>query len=203
MRKLGTLLCLLGVGCGGITANLSDELFRRLSHDDRAAIYERQNEVTIAYSRRDEAQLQVSANKTRLNELDDRWARCRTRLEKANQSARIDVAKKMKDTQNAFLDDQLRIAELHLRFRDSEIDAARARLELAKQRQLVKSGLAAEKTLDAFDKLARDTEEEARNAEHKELEVRAEAQKKFLEWKAAENDYARNSGDYDSLIWID
>src|SRR5580693_3696541 len=88
----------LAPGCS-MQADLTDDLYRRLSRDDRSAIYERQNEVTIAYSRYDEAQLFLEATKQRLADLDERWSRCKARLEKANQAARIDAAKRIRETQ--------------------------------------------------------------------------------------------------------
>jgi hypothetical protein len=189
-------------GCAG-NADLSSELYQRLSRDDRAAIYERENEVTIAQSRRDEAKLFEAQIKLRMKELDEQWDRCTERLEKQKQAARIDGAKKLRETHEAFLDDQLKIARAHVNKRELEIDAAKVRLELQKQRQLVKSGHALEKTLEAFEERVRAAEREAKDADTKELDLRVEAQKKFLDWKAAEAEYSKASGDYDSLVWVD
>jgi hypothetical protein len=201
MRAL-LLLLLVAPACAK-NADFSHELYERLSREDRAAIYERENEVTIAQSRRDEARLFVARTKARMKELDEQWDRCKERLEKQNQAARIEGAKKLRETHEAFLDDQLDIAEAHLDFREVEIAVSKARLELQKQRQLVKSGHARETTLEGFEHNVREVEADAKKAESKELDKRAEAQKKFLEWKAAEAEYAKTSGDYDSLVWVD
>ncbi|MCC6809071.1 MAG: hypothetical protein IT381_16705 [Deltaproteobacteria bacterium] len=194
------LLCLCSCAA---TADLSSELYQRLNREDRAAIYERENEVTIAQSRRDEAKIFQARTKQRVKELDEQWDRCKERLEKQNQAGRIDGAKKLLETHEAFLDEQLKIAAAHLEWRTLEIDTAKARLELQKQRQLVKSGHARETTLESFEQRVREAEREAREGEKKELDLRAESQKKFLEWKAAENEYAKASGDWDSLVWVD
>jgi hypothetical protein len=184
-------------------ASVSPELYQRLSKDDRSGLYERENDVTIAVSRRDEARLIVRATERRLDELSAQWRRCKERLERSNQSARIDGAEKLVDTHRSYLKDQLRIAEAHVDFRESEIIAARARLELQRQRQLVKSGLSGESSLESFESRAKDKEQTSKDLDHKEQELRADSQKRFLEWKAAESEYARASGDFDSLVWID
>ena len=189
MMRIWPLLVLCA--CGGIQASLPEELWQRLSKEDRLAIYERENAVVIAQSRLDEARLLIRQTKERINQLGDRYSRCKARLEKTNQSARIDGVKKMRDAQEAFLDDQLSIAEAHVELRKKEIDAARAVVELQKARQLVKSGLASEKTIEDFERAARDAAEVAKKAERQELDLRAESQKKFLDWKAAEAEYAR------------
>ena len=193
----------VGAACGGNSARVSPELYARLSHDDQAAIYERENDVTIAWSRRDDAVLAVRNTRLRLDELSEQWRHAKERFERTNQSARVDGAAKLRDTHKAFLEEQLRIAEAHVSYREKEIVAARARLDRQRARQLVKSGMASEKTLDDFEKRVKDSEQEARDSEKRELDLRSESQKKFLEWKAAENEYARASGDYDSLVWVD
>ncbi len=70
-----TLLLLSALSaCSSTTANLKPELYARLSLEDRAAIYERENDVTIQLSRRDDAKQNVRGTERRLRELSDEWA---------------------------------------------------------------------------------------------------------------------------------
>ena len=39
--------------------------------------------------------------------------------------------------------------------------------------------------------------------ERRKFDLRADAQKVFEQWKNAEEEYAKATGDYDSCVWLD
>ncbi len=203
-RRLAMVLaCVVGAGCAGPKAHLTADLIERLPTEGRAAIYDRENDVTIAKNRRDEAQGSIERIEEELAQLSERLKKAEARLAKMGFGGRAGQLRSMVDARKGYLEAQLKVAEAQLEGADLEVAASQARLEQAKERQLVRFGLAPETGLGAFDAEAERLDKRSREAERKEADVRAQAQKVFVNWKLAEDAYVAATGDHDAMVWVD
>ena len=202
-RPAVLLALVAAVGCAGPKAHLSADLIERLPMEGRVAIYDRENDVTIAKNRRDEARASIERLEEELAQLSERQKRAEARLAKMGFAGRSGQLRSMVDARKGYLQAQLRVAEAQLDGADLEVTASQARLEQARQRQLVRFGLAPETDLGAFDAEAERLDKRSREAERKEADVRAQAQKVFLNWKLAEDAYVGATGDHDAMVWVD
>ncbi len=189
--------------CAGPKAKLSADLIERLPTEGRVAIYDRENDVTIAKNRRDEAKGSIERIEEELVQLSERLKRAEARLAKMGFGGRSSQLRSMVDARKGYLEAQLKVAEAQLEGTELEVSASQARLEQAKQRQLVRFGLAPETDLGAFDAEAERLDKRSREAERKEADVRAQAQKVFVNWKLAEDAYVTATGDHDAMVWVD
>jgi hypothetical protein len=192
----------VGAGCAAPKAAISAELIARLPYDGRAAIYDRENDVTIARDRRDDARLQVERLDNEIDELSARWNRTEQRLNKIGGGARIGACRYMFEAKKSYLKAELKYAEADVDYEDEEVKAALARLEKARSAQLVRYGLAPESKMAPFDQAERVANDKAKAAEKRKSDLRVEQQKAFDAWKAAEDSFFA-TGDFDAGIWID
>jgi hypothetical protein len=202
VRRLA-LLCLLFAGACATEGELSHTLYLRLPRDARMAIYDRENDLTIARSRRDEALAQLAEIGRRKDELSQALKTGDTRLKKSGHSDRSSGLHKMGEARRAFYDAQAKTAKMAMKYAEAEIEAATARLDQTRQQQLIRFGLAQESTLVPFDAEVKQREKDATAAQRMELDARAQQQQVFTNWKAAEEQYASSTGDFDAGIWID
>jgi hypothetical protein len=193
MRPL--VLALLS-GCAATTSP-----FERLSRDARGAIYDRENDVVIARSRKDEAERGLQLLHEERNELKRRFGREQARLKKSGGHAA--EAQVPNDRRLEYLVAQERAFDGVLRHADTEIAAARARLELTRHQQLVRFGMEREAVLSSLQADVKSAEQRATLATRRELELKGEAQKRFAAWKSAEEAYVNATGDFDSGVWVD
>lgn len=202
-RGLALALAVLGAACAAPKAKIPPELLERLPAEGRAVIYDRENDLVIAQNRRDDARRGIERIDEEIDEHAARVERSEKRLAKMGFSARVAALKQMAEAQRGYLEAQLEIARATLALAEAEIEAAGARLEQARQRQLVRFGLAPEARMASFDAAAESLDKRVREAERKEADLRAAAQKVFENWKLAEDAYARSTGDHDALVWLD
>jgi hypothetical protein len=202
VSRLGLLFALFAGACA-TEGELSRTLYKRLPRDARMAIYDRENDLTIAKSRRDEALAQLAEIGRRKDELSQALKTGEARLKKSGHGERSGGLRKMAGARRAFYDAQAKTAKMAMKYAEAEIDAATARLEQARQQQLIRFGLAQESTLVPFDATVKQREKDATQAQRQELDARAQQQQVFTNWKAAEEQYASSTGDFDAGIWID
>lgn len=202
-RAKAVLACLWAAGCATGEAGLTRDEIERMPRDARVAIYDGENDVVIAKSRRDEALLRRAALRREISELGDRADRTATRLKKAKLGDRVGAVKKAVSVHRDYLEAELTAVAAAVDATEEEVGASRARLELTRQRQLVRTGRVLASTVEAYEQHVKDLEKKTKEAQRKELDLRTSAQKVFEKWKAAEDAYARATGDWDSGIWID
>jgi hypothetical protein len=201
MRRLW--LVLLVGGCGGSNLNLTQDEVDRMPYESRLTIYDGENDVVIARSRRDEATRQIVALKHESDDLDKRLDRSIERFKKAKQNDRISPLKKAISARQKYLSAQISTSEAAVRSADVGIAVARARLDAVKQRQLARTGRATAATIEEYEAKVASLQKWEKETQRRELDIRVEAQKVFETWKQAEEEYARATGDFDSGIWID
>ena len=86
---------------------------------------------------------------------------------------------------------------------DENVAAASARLEQTRQRQLVRTGRALTGSMAPFDARLDALEKRVRQLERRVQDIRADSEKAFESWQAAQDEYTRLTGDYDTGIWLD
>jgi hypothetical protein len=203
MRNLALAFCALGlVACSSLHADLPVELVYSLPRDERITIYDAENDVVISRSREDDAKLEIAKLHRDLDALSDLWDRAKDRLEKAH-ADRVGKARDMYDAKRRYLKESLDVAEAGLETAEAQTSAANTRLELARARQLVRLGLLGESKVKAFEDAAESVDKKAKAAERSEVSKHVDSQKSFTAWKDAEDAYARATGDFDSLVWVD
>lgn len=197
LASIGSVL----VGCGGGT-KISPTLFNRLSRDARMAVYDRENDIVIAKSRLDEARRAGLQWRDEKSQLKDRSGRMEARIKKAGGKG-LEAALKMVDARREYLTAMIKATDAQEKFARTEVAAGNARLEYTWKQQLVRFGLIREGVLEPLQASVKSAEEKARKAQRRELDLRTEAQKVFLNWKTAEEAYVAVSGDFDAGVWID
>jgi hypothetical protein len=196
------VVALAVAGCGGSEYVLTADERERLPHEGKVALYDAENDVVIARSRRDEASAHLTALKRDIDSDGRRWKRISSALSKSAPQ-KIDPAKRAVTARRDYLDSEVSISQANIRTADAEIDAALARLGQVRQRQLVRSGRALIGTIAPWDEKVKVLERRAREVQRKELDLRTEAQKVYEKWKAQEDDYARTTGDFDAIVWAE
>ncbi len=201
-RRSLFLASVLMAGCGGMHAELPEDLIYSLPRDERIVIYDAENDVVIARSRQDDAERRILKLRQDLKDLSERWDRTKERLDKTHND-RTSKAKDVYVAKRKYIDESLDIAKIGLDVSEAQVDAATARLELARARQLVRLGTLEEAKLKDFEEVVKDREKRSKDVDKKEVDMRIESQKSLTAWKDAEDAYARATGDFDSLVWID
>jgi len=84
-----------------------------------------------------------------------------------------------------------------------EIRIAQVRVNLVKQRQLVRIGKAPFASLAAFERTIDEQEAKGKQTRASSLDLRTKAQGLLDLWKAAQAEYATQTGDFDSGIWLE
>ena len=202
-RRLALACALTAAGCVP-QAQLSPDVVVRLQRDARVEIYDRENDLAIARGRADDVRVRQEQVRRQLDELEGFTKQVKARLAKnengAEQAASFGRTLAAK---RAFLLVQLRQLDAQLAAAEAQSGVAYARLEQTRQRQLVITGRALQSSLERFDQSVEAADERVRDAERREADARLEAERAFGNWKAAEDEYARSTGDYDTGIWID
>jgi cysteine sulfinate desulfinase/cysteine desulfurase-like protein len=95
------------------------------------------------------------------------------------------------------------VAKAEVEVAAQETITARARLHLVKQRQLVRIGKEPLASLKDFEKAIEEEEAKVKEKRASSLDLRSKAQSSLDAWKAAQETYASQSGDFDSGVWIE
>jgi hypothetical protein len=197
-------VCLLIAACGSTSPSLSREERDRLPLDGRQQIFDSENDVIIARNRADLASDQLHAVDARLSSLDDRQSSNEKRLDRSPATAsRISPLRKVTRAERDYLEARRDVAVAEVEVAEQDIRSARLRAGLAKQRQLVRTGKAPLASLELMEKSIEAQEAKNKESRSSSLELRTKAQTLLDAWKAAEADYARQTGDYDSGIWLE
>jgi hypothetical protein len=197
------LLLLLGA-CGTSAPSLSRNERDRLPRDARQEIFDAENDVIIARNRQDEAMDRLRAVREAMDQLDERQERSEKRLSSTpGGSSRISALRKVTRAEQDYLDARQDVAKAEVEVAAQETITARARLHLVKQRQLVRIGKEPLASLKDFEKAIEEEEAKVKEKRTSSLDLRSKAQSSLDAWKAAQEAYASQSGDFDSGVWIE
>jgi chromosome segregation ATPase len=195
-------VCLLA-GCGSTSPSLSRAERDRLPLDGRQEIFDAENDLIIALNRADLARDQVRSLKKAQDDLDDVQKSCERRLSSnAGQADRIPQLRKAIRAERDYFDARTDVAEAEVAVAQQEIRIARSRLDLVKQRQLVRTGKAPSASLKTYERVIDEQEAKGKQVRSTSLDLRTKAQSLLDLWKNAQAEYARQSGDFDSGIWL-
>jgi hypothetical protein len=196
------LLCLL-VACGSTGPTLSHAERERLPLDARQAIFDAENDLVIARNRADLAHEQLEAVDAALDELDEAESRNEKRLRATPAtSGRIPLLRKVTRAERDYLDARRDVAEAEVAVAVQEIRIAQTRLALVKQRQLVRIGKAPSTSLPAMERAIDEQEAKGKESRASSLDLRTKAQGLLDVWKNRQAEYAAQTGDFDSGIWL-
>ena len=197
------LILLLGA-CGTSAPSLSRNERDRLPRDARQEIFDAENDVIIARNRQDEAMDRLRAVREAMDQLDERQERSEKRLSSTpGGSSRISALRKVTRAEQDYLDARQDVAKAEVAVAAQETITARARLHLVKQRQLVRIGKEPLASLKDFEKAIEEEEAKVKEKRASSLDLRSKAQSSLDAWKAAQEAYASQSGDFDSGVWIE
>ena len=197
------LILLLGA-CGTSAPSLSRNERDRLPRDARQEIFDAENDVIIARNRQDEAMERLRAVREAMDQLDERQERSEKRLSSTpGGSSRISALRKVTRAEQDYLDARQDVAKAEVEVAAQETITARARLHLVKQRQLVRIGKEPLASLKDFEKAIEEEEAKVKEKRASSLDLRSKAQSSLDAWKAAQETYASQSGDFDSGVWIE
>ena len=203
LRWPAVLLLLLGA-CGTSAPSLSRNERDRLPRDARQEIFDAENDVIIARNRQDEAMDRLRAVREAMDQLDERQERSEKRLSSTpGGSSRISALRKVTRAEQDYLDARQDVAKAEVEVAAQETITARARLHLVKQRQLVRIGKEPLASLKDFEKAIEEEEAKVKEKWASSLDLRSKAQSSLDAWKAAQEAYASQSGDFDSGVWIE
>jgi hypothetical protein len=203
VRSLGFLLLALCAACGSTAPSLSQAERERLPLDSRQAIFDAENDLVIARNRADLALDQLAAVEASLEALDDTEAHNRKRLG-ANPatSGRISLLRRLTPAERDYLDARRDVALAEVAVAKQEIRIAQARLALVMQRQLVRIGKAPSTSLPAMERAIDEQEARGKETRASSLDLRTKAQGLLDVWKNRQAEYAAQTGDFDSGIWL-
>ena len=192
-------------GCAAPQAQLPADVLQRMQAEARTAIYDRENDLSIARNRLDEAESQRAAVLRQRQHLDDSARRLRERFGKsgAGGAARAQKLERPVAAHRGYLDAQLRQLGARHDVAEAQAYAAHARLQQTRQLELVRTGRALARSMEPFDKAVQERDEDVRAAERREGDRRIETEKAYQQWKAAEDEYAAATGDWDTSVWTD
>jgi hypothetical protein len=196
-------LCLLAA-CGSTAPSLSRNERERLPLDGRQEIFDAENDLIIARNRADLASDQLRDLESALDELDDIEKRYERRLA-ANPatSGRIPLLRKVVRTEGDYLDARREVALAEIRVATQEIRIAQVRVDLVKQRQLVRIGKAPVASLAAFEHAIDEQEAKGKETRSSSIDLRTKAQGLLDRWKLTQAEYAAQTADFDSGIWLE
>jgi hypothetical protein len=197
------LLCLLAA-CGSTGPSLSREERERLPLDGRQEIFDAENDLIIARNRADLAKDKLNEVNAKLDALDDVLSRAEKRLSaNAATSGRIPMLRRVTRAERDYLEARREVALAEVEVVAQETIIAKVRVNLVTQRQLVRIGKAPLASLKAYETMIEEQEARGKQTRSSSLDLRTKAQKLLDAWKYAQADYARQSGDFDSGIWLD
>jgi len=196
-------LCLL-TACGSTAPSLSRDERERLPLDGRQEIFDAENDLIIARNRADLAGDQLRGVESALAGLDDVQKRSERRLAgNSTTSGRIPQLRKVVRTQRDYLEARREVALAEVQVAAQEIRMAHARVDLVKQRQLVRIGKAPGASLAAFERAIDEQEAKGKQSRSSSLDLRTKAQGLLDLWKFTQAEYAAQTGDFDSGIWLE
>jgi chromosome segregation ATPase len=203
LRWTMVALVLFGA-CGTSGSNLSRNERDRLPRDARQEIFDAENDLVIARNRQDEAMDRLRAVREAMNQLDDRQDRSEKRLSALpGGSGRISALRKVTRAEQDYLDARRDVAKAEVEVAEQETVTARARLDLVKHRQLVRIGKEPLASLKHFEEVIEAEEAKGKEKRASSLDLRSKAQASLDAWKAAEENYASQTSDFDSGVWIE
>ena len=201
-RQHATALAVALSACAGPQAEIPPDVLQRMQTEARAEIYDRENDLSIARNRLDEARARSQAVRRERDELDEAANRTRARLAKAGGERESRVQKPIA-ARRSYLDAQLRQLAALQDVCEAQADAADGRLEQTRQRELVRTGRALAKSMKVFDKNVEALDKRVAARERREGDIRLETEKAYEVWQAAASEYAKATGDWDSAVWTD
>jgi len=197
--------CLLVLmACGSTNPSLSRDERERLPQDGRQEIFDGENDLIIARNRADEARDRLAQVDAALEKLSPRQDRNEARLSHTPATANYGShLRKVTRAERDYLDARREVALAEVEAARQEVAVARARLNLVKQRQLVRIGKEPLKSLPEYEQALTAAEGEAKAKHGSSLDLRTKAQSLLDAWKNAQAEYARTTNDYDSGIWLE
>ena len=205
MRSLQAwpLILTLLAACGSTVPSLSRAERERLPLDGRQEIFDAENDLVIALNRVDLARDQRSSVRAAEDGLDEVQKSCERRLTAIPaQAGNIPALRKAIRTERDYLEARGEVASAEVAVAQQEVHIARARLDLVKQRQLVRIGKAPLASLKAFEQAIDDQEAKGKQVRSTALDLRTKAQGLLDLWKYSQAEYAGQTGDWDSGIWL-
>jgi hypothetical protein len=137
------------------------------------------------------------------DDLDDIQKNCERRLAQNPASAgHISLLRKVNRTERDYLEARGDVASAEVAVAEQEVHIARSRLDLVKQRQLVRIGKAPFASLKAYERAIDEQEAKGKQVRSTSLDLRTKAQGLLDLWKYSQAEYARQTGDFDSGIWL-
>jgi hypothetical protein len=204
IRHWPVVALLLAGACGTSSSSLSRAERDRLPRDARQEIFDAENDVIIARNRLDEAGERLRALRVDLDQLVERQGRSEKRLSATpGGSSRVSALRQVTRAEQDYLESRQEVTESDVEVAEQEVVTARARLALVKQRQLVRIGKVPLASLKNFEKAIEAQEGKGKQRRASSLDLRSKAQARLDAWKAAQEGYARQTGDFDSGIWIE
>jgi hypothetical protein len=135
--------------------------------------------------------------------LDEIQKRSESRLAgKPTTSAHIPLLRKVVRTERDYLEARRDVAAAEITVAAQEIRIAQVRVDLVKQRQLVRIGKAPFASLAAFERAIDEQEARGKQTRSSSLDLRTKAQGLLDLWKYTQAEYAMQTGDFDSGIWL-
>jgi hypothetical protein len=196
-------LCLF-TACASASPKLSRDERERLPLDGRQEIFDAENDVIIARNRMDMALEHLRLIEEALAQLDDRQDRSEKRLKaNADTAGNVSWLRKVTQAEQNYLEARRDVAEAEVEVAKQETRISKSRLDLVKQRQLVRIGKAPMASLKDYEQAIADQEARGKQSRSSSLDLRTKAQSLLDAWKAAQADYARQTRDFDTGIWLD
>ena len=196
-------LCLLAA-CGSTAPSLSRSERERLPLDGRQEIFDAENDLIIARNRADLASDQLRDVESALAALGDIERRYEKRLAaNAATADRVPQLRKVSRAERDYLEARLEVASADVGVADQEVRIARVRVDLVKQRQLARIGKAPVASLAAIERTIDEQEAKGKQTRASSLDLRTKAQGLLDLWKFAQAEYANQTGDFDSGIWLE
>jgi hypothetical protein len=195
---------LLLAACGSTVPSLSRAERERLPLDGRQEIFDAENDLIIARNRADLAADHLRSLDETIAGLDDVETRYERRLAGTpTGSQRTPLLRKVARAERDYLDARREVATAEVVVAKQEIRIAQVRVDLVKQRQLVRIGRAPFASLTSFERAIDVEEAKGKETRSSSLDLRTKAQKLLDLWKYMQADYARQTGDFDSGIWLE
>lgn len=196
-------LCLLAA-CGSTAPSLSRDERERLPLDGRQEIFDAENDLIIARNRADLASDQLRDVESALAELDGIEKRYERRLAANPATAgRIPLLRKVVRTERDYLEARREVALAEVTVAIQEIRIGQVRVDLVKQRQLVRIGKAPFASLPVFERAIDEQEAKGKQTRASSVDLRTKAQGLLDLWKSTQAKYAAETGDFDSGIWLE
>jgi hypothetical protein len=190
--------------CGSTSTSLTREERERLPLDARQEIFDAENDLIIARNRADLARDQLAAVDASMSALDDIQSRNERRLgANSATSGRVSLLRRVTRAERDYLDARRDVALAEVTVAQQETRIAQVRLDYVKQRQLVRIGKAPSASLKAFEQTIEEQEAKGKQTRSSSLDLRTKAQGLLDVWKNSQAEYAAQTGDFDSGIWLE